>query len=374
MPVDLKYKLLKQPNIINITSPKPYETELKNKDDIYYLKTRINRQQYIWETYFWSSKKSFKSIVDRMKKKIIHSFRFAEVPEKFITVQQDQIEKHFETIPWSTDMKPVIDSIKQDNKQQDNKYIWEITTETEKKTYLRVKDIKERMLRIPLLGNPTNCRLNPINLDEKKIHTFCCLLMLSVSYSVPMIRAVNWEIVNKTWMMMLHQYKNIINEDGFWLVENKEEIQKDKYDNQYNKMIEASKESDSMITKNQIEMCVRANQKLQPLTFHGGRLLELVVRIYNLRITQDDDKGLKLFKPGVNNYRTYLEKYFEKMQPFMTPLEVKDCDTIADVIIKESWVHPKSLIDDVVEPFCKNMSVLLGFGDNPKIVYNDYFD
>ena len=37
-------------------------------------------------------------------------------------------------------------------------------------------------------------------------------------------------------------------------------------------------------------------------------------------------------------------------------------------------VHPKSLIDDVVEPFCKNMSVLLGFGDNPKIVYNDYFD
>ena len=110
------------------------------------------------------------------------------------------------------------------------------------------------------------------------------------------------------------------------------------------------------------------------MTFHGGRLLELVVRIYNLRITQDDDKGLKLFKPGVNNYRTYLEKYFEKMQPFMTPLEVKDGDNIADVIIKESWVHPKSLIDDVVEPFCKNMSVLLGFGDNPKIVYNDYFD
>ena len=129
---------------------------------------------------------------------------------------------------------------------------------------------------------------------------------------------------------MLHQYKNIINEDGFWLVNNK--------------------------------------------VFHGGRLLELVVRIYNLRITQDDDKGLKLFKPGVNNYRTYLEKYFEKMQPFMTPLEVKDGDNIADVIIKESWVHPKSLVDDVVEPFCKNMSVLLGFNDNPKIVYNDYFD
>lgn len=325
MPVDLKYKLLKQPNIKNITKLKSYDEEKADQgDEMYYFRTRIKRQQYIWKTYFWSST-SFESIVDRMKKKIIHSFRFAEVPEDFIQVQQNQQKNHFKTIPWSTNMKPVIDSIK-----QDNKYIWEIITETEKKTYLRVKDIKERMLRIPLLGNPTNCRLNPTKLDEKKIHTFCCLLMLSVSYSVPMIRAVNWEIVNKTWMMMLHQYKNIINEDGFWLVNNK--------------------------------------------VFHGGRLLELVVRIYNLRITQDDDKGLKLFKPGVNNYRTYLEKYFEKMQPFMTPLEVKDGDNIADVIIKESWVHPKSLIDDVVEPFCKNMSVLLGFNDNPKIVYNDYFD
>ena len=230
------------------------------------------------------------------------------------------------TWQWTvkSDICSIIDDIKE--KSDIKKPVaWKID-----KDYLRVKDIKERMLRIPLLGNPTNCRLNPTHLEEKKIHTFCCLLMLSVSYSVPMIRAVNWEIVNKTWMMMLHQYKNIINEDGFWLVNDK--------------------------------------------VFHGGRLLELVVRIYNLRITQDDDKGLKLFKPGVNNYRTYLEKYFEKMQPFMTPLEVKDGDTIADVIIKESWVHPKSLIDDVVEPFCKNMSVLLGFGDNPKIVYNDYFD
>lgn len=346
--LDIKnmYRWEKMPNINS--NIKETLFNIKGSDKIY--NTLHVRQKHIWKTYFWSSKKPFKSIVDRMKNKIIHSFRFAEVPEKFITVKQ---EKYFKTIPWSKDMKPVIDSIRDGNKE-----IWEITTET-KKTYLRVKDIKERMLRIPLLGNPTNCRLNPTYLDEKKIHTFCCLLMLSVSYSVPMIRAVNWEIVNKTWMMMLHQYKNIINEDGFWLVDIPEETKK--------KLDAIKKVQDESIDEDMEE------EDLQ-VTFHGGRLLELVVRIYNLRITQDDDKGLKLFKPGVNNYRTYLEKYFEKMQPFMTPLEVQDGDNIADVIIKESWVHPKSLIDDVVEPFCKNMSVLLGFGDNPKIVYNDYFD
>lgn len=273
------------------------------------------------------------------------------------------------TWEWTvkSDICSIIDDIKE--KSDIKKPVaWKIITETEKKTYLRVKDIKERMLRIPLLGNPTNCRLNPTNLDEKKIHTFCCLLMLSVSYSVPMIRAVNWEIVNKTWMMMLHQYKNIINEDGFWLVDIPEEKL-----NAIKKLQGELKIAQDKSIEDIKSNLKKLKEDLQ-VTFHGGRLLELVVRIYNLRITQDDDKGLKLFKPGVNNYRTYLEKYFEKMQPFMTPLEVQDNDTIADVIIKESWVHPKSLIDDVVEPFCKNMSVLLGFNDNPKIVYNDYFD
>lgn len=275
--------------------------------------------------------------------------------ETDISVSKEDQPSSSTTWQWTvkSDICSIIDDIKE--KSDIKKPVaWKID-----KNYLRVKDIKERMLRIPLLGNPTNCRLNPTHLDEKKIHTFCCLLMLSVSYSVPMIRAVNWEIVNKTWMMMLHQYKNIINEDGFWLVDIPEETKK--------KLDAIKKVQDESIDEDMEE------EDLQ-VTFHGGRLLELVVRIYNLRITQDDDKGLKLFKPGVNNYRTYLEKYFEKMQPFMTPLEVKDGDTIADVIIKESWVHPKSLIDDVVEPFCKNMSDLLGFSDNPKIVYNDYFD
>ena len=110
------------------------------------------------------------------------------------------------------------------------------------------------------------------------------------------------------------------------------------------------------------------------MTFHGGRLLELVVRIYNFRITADSTSTLKLFKPGVNNYRTYLEKYFEKMQPFMTPLEVVENDHISIVLLKEGWSHPKSLVDDVVEPFCKNMNRLLGFENDPKIVYNDYFE
>ena len=292
------------------------QTNIKNyKDSILDLYNKLNKkdQQKVQQ--------EFINLINKLNE-------FKKIKSRFIPSTATTQDQPSSSTTWQWTVKSDICSIIDDIKEKSDikkPVAWKIDND-----YLRVKDIKERMLRIPLLGNPTNCRLNPTYLDEKKIHTFCCLLMLSVSYSVPMIRAVNWEIVNKTWMMMLHQYKNIINEDGFWLVNNK--------------------------------------------VFHGGRLLELVVRIYNLRITQDDDKGLKLFKPGVNNYRTYLEKYFEKMQPFMTPLEVQDGDTIADVIIKESWVHPKSLIDDVVEPFCKNMSYLLGFGDNPKIVYNDYFD
>jgi len=163
--------------------------------------------------------------------------------------------------------------------------------------------------------------------------------LLAESYGVPLIRVADWEIVNKTWMMMLHQYRNITNEDGYWLV--KGDLSGD--------------ESKKGI-------------------FHGGRLLELVVRMYNLRVTQDDNNALKLFKYGVNNYRMYLEKYMEKMQPFMAPIEVSEKDHIVDVLIKQGWSHPKRVVEDVIEPFCENVSKLFGFDGDFKIVYNDYFD
>ena len=205
--------------------------------------------------------------------------------------------------------------------------------------YVRVREIKERMLRIPLVGMPTKCRLKDEGVNDKKIYTFCCLLLLAESYGVPLIRVADWEIVNKTWMMMLHQYRNITNEDGYWLV--KGDLSGD--------------ESKKGI-------------------FHGGRLLELVVRMYNLRVTQDDNNALKLFKYGVNNYRMYLEKYMEKMQPFMAPIEVSEKDHIVDVLIKQGWSHPKRVVEDVIEPFCENVSKLFGFDGDFKIVYNDYFD
>ena len=399
------------PRLKNDTEPLKtviiYKKKIDKKDKDYVQKQKL--EQYLvaqnpkdktmdinnYGTIIDHIKNNFKTIVDqdiinklksfinnntdnvKMQKMLDDTFpAFKNTESRFIpsTARNENQPSSPTTWQWSvkSDICSIIDNIKEkiDIKKP---VAWKIGTEGEKKTYLRVKDIKERMLRIPLLGNPTNCRLNPTNLDEKKINTFCCLLMLSVSYSVPMIRAVNWEIVNKTWMMMLHQYKNIINEDGFWLVDIPEET-KTKLTQ---KKLDAIKKLQGQLkneNEKEIKEAIKKEKEDLQVTFHGGRLLELVVRIYNLRITQDDDKGLKLFKPGVNNYRTYLEKYFEKMQPFMTPLEVQDNDTIADVIIKEAWVHPKSLIDDVVEPFCKNMSVLLGFNDNPKIVYNDYFD
>lgn len=223
--------------------------------------------------------------------------------------------------------------------------------------YVRVREIKERMLRIPLVGMPTKCRLKDEGVNDKKIYTFCCLLLLAESYGVPLIRVADWEIVNKTWMMMLHQYRNITNEDGYWLVKKlPQKISQEDVKRMLGEEVQGQRKKDIQVI------------------FHGGRLLELVVRMYNLRVTQDDNNALKLFKYGVNNYRMYLEKYMEKMQPFMAPIEVSERDHIVDVLIKQGWSHPKRVVEDVIEPFCKNVSILFGFDDRFKIVYNDYFD
>lgn len=283
--------------------------------------------------------------------------------ERFIpSSARDTLPKWSDRWTVTEDIELVVEYIQ--NRSQETELAWKLNDNV----YLRVSEIQKRMLRLPLIGTPIDCRLSETGMEDKKTFTFCCLLMLSVSYSVPLLRVVSWEIVNKTWMMMLHQYKNIINEDGFWLVDIPEE------------KLNAIKKIQGELKIAQDESIEDLKLKLQKLkedlqvTFHGGRLLELVVRIYNFRITADSTSTLKLFKPGVNNYRTYLEKYFEKMQPFMTPLEVVENDHISIVLLKEGWSHPKSLVDDVVEPFCKNMNRLLGFENDPKIVYNDYFE
>ena len=253
------------------------------------------------------------------------------------------------------DIEMVIEYIQ--SRSRESELAWKLNDNV----YLRVREIQKRMLRLPLIGTPIDCRLSEKGMVDKKTFTFCCLLMLSVSYSVPLLRVVSWEIVNKTWMMMLDQYQRIIKEDGFWLAKR-----------QPKKKISLVDEKKMLGDKPSAKDYKAAEAKEQVI-FHGGRLLELVVRIYNFRITADSASTFKLFKPGVNNYRTYLEKYFEKLQPFMTPLEVVEGDHISTVLLKEGWSHPKSLVDDVVEPFCKNMNQLLGFENDPKIVYNDYF-
>ena len=138
--------------------------------------------------------------------------------ERFIpSSARDTLPKWSDRWTVTEDIELVVEYIQ--NRSQETELAWKLNDNV----YLRVSEIQKRMLRLPLIGTPIDCRLSETGMEDKKTFTFCCLLMLSVSYSVPLLRVVSWEIVNKTWMMMLHQYKNIINEDGFWLVDIPEE-------------------------------------------------------------------------------------------------------------------------------------------------------